>query len=143
MLQDLPSTFCELQNLEKLILNSNQLSSIPQFVGQLPRLTVLIANSNQIETIPEELASMHELFILRVDLKNLKTLWLANNKISGFYFGWLLILELGPRCSDVLLQREDVKEVFFVCLVFHVNARVIRFLIKLFVSRKRTEFITN
>ena len=52
----------------------------------------------------------------------------------------MITIELGPRCSEVLLQREDAKEVFFVCVVMSFNDRVIRFLTMLFISKKQTEF---
>lgn len=52
----------------------------------------------------------------------------------------MLIIELGPRCSEVLLQRDDAKEVFFVCVVMNINDREIQFSVLLFVSKKRTEF---
>ena len=52
----------------------------------------------------------------------------------------MITIELGPRCREVLLQREDAKEVFFVCVVMSFNDRVIRFLTMLFISKKQTEF---
>lgn len=72
-------------------------------------------------------------------MEHLKTLWLANNKIKGFSYDEVLIIELGPRCSDILLQRDDAKEVFFVCMVMKFNDREIQFSVLLFVSKKRTE----
>ncbi|WP_000302885.1 leucine-rich repeat domain-containing protein, partial [Leptospira interrogans] len=59
------------QNLQKLHLSRNQLTTLPKEIGRLQKLESLGLDHNQLATLPEEIKQ----------LKNLKKLYLHNNPL--------------------------------------------------------------
>lgn len=68
----MPEGIYNLSSLEVLILNNNQLSTLPKTVGRIYSLKLLDISNNRISKLPNELSN----------LKNLQTLRLTDNQFS-------------------------------------------------------------
>ncbi|KAI7905147.1 uncharacterized protein BX663DRAFT_468986 [Cokeromyces recurvatus] len=74
-LSSLPeSVFYNTQNLERLILDSNTLNSLPSSIGVLKRLLKLSVQNNNLDTLPSEIGELIELRALDAQKNNLKSL---------------------------------------------------------------------
>ena len=91
----LPSEIGQLQQLQKLVLWGNQLSSLPAAIGQLQQLQVLYLGSNQLSTLPAVIWQLQQLQVLDLvgnqlsslpaeigQLQQLQYLTLSNNPLS-------------------------------------------------------------
>ncbi|MBI5091106.1 MAG: leucine-rich repeat domain-containing protein [Candidatus Hydrogenedentes bacterium] len=73
-LSTLPPEIGQLTALTNLNLKDNQLSSLPPEVGKLTTLTTLILTSNRLSTLPSEIGQLTALFVLDLDGNQLSTL---------------------------------------------------------------------
>lgn len=48
-----------LSDLQKLIIQSNQLTSLPRAIGRLSNLTLLNIGENNLSSLPEEIGNIH------------------------------------------------------------------------------------
>ncbi|KTG43043.1 hypothetical protein cypCar_00006864 [Cyprinus carpio] len=87
----LPETFCELQNLESLMLDNNFLTSLPQSFGKLQKLKMLNLSSNSFEHFPQVI----------IKLTSLEELYLSRNKLT------FLPEELG-KLEELVLQGNQI-----------------------------------
>jgi len=70
------------KNLEILIVSSNNISSLPGYIGQLNKLKVLRAGNNKINYISDEISYCNEL----------QELWLVGNNLDSLPLNALLSL---------------------------------------------------
>ena len=71
-LDDLPTEFYELKELEILNLSDNNLKSFPLQITELPKLKELNLSNNQIEKLPSEIIKLKKLQVLSISNNNLK-----------------------------------------------------------------------
>jgi len=72
-LQSLPNTIGKLQNLTRLYLQNNRLQSLPATIGNLQNLTYLSLEDNQLQSLPDTIGN----------LQNLTDLYLDNNQLQS------------------------------------------------------------
>lgn len=75
--------FINIPGLERLVLDSNTLNSIPSSIGVLKKLVKLSIQNNNIDTLPSEIGKLSELRSLDAQKNNLKSLpqeiWLCSS----------------------------------------------------------------
>ena len=71
-LTSIPCEIGQLQNLQYLYLSYNKLKSIPKEIGQLQTLQYLYLHSNKLTSIPKEIGHLHNLQVLLLHNNNLK-----------------------------------------------------------------------
>ena len=69
-----PRELCSLQNLQKLKLSGNRLSTIPPEIGQLAKLRRLNLNNNHLTSLPEAIGGLTQLFNLNLNNNHLTSL---------------------------------------------------------------------
>lgn len=70
--------------MQKLILQSNQITALPRTIGHLSNLTYLSVGENNLQFIPEEIAN----------LENLESLYINDNPLIKLPFGLALCQNL-------------------------------------------------
>jgi leucine-rich repeat protein SHOC2 len=80
----IPSEIGLLHDLQKLILQSNQITALPRTIGHLSNLTYLSVGENNLQFIPEEIAN----------LENLESLYINDNPLIKLPFGLALCQNL-------------------------------------------------
>jgi hypothetical protein len=95
-LKEIPSEITACKNLEELIIHSNQIKKIPDFVGELTKLKKLDFYNNQLKDLPQNFENLQNLE--RIDLgnnqfttipnvifklKNLKKLYIYGNSLKN------------------------------------------------------------
>ncbi|KAI9470923.1 MAG: hypothetical protein EXX96DRAFT_643928 [Benjaminiella poitrasii] len=74
-LSSLPeNVFNNTQNLERLVLDSNTLSTLPSSIGALKKLVKLSVQNNNLDALPYEIGKLTELRVLDAQKNNLKSL---------------------------------------------------------------------
>lgn len=94
-LKEFPMDILKLKELRFLILDSNQISTIPSQISELQKLQVLTLSHNHLETIPSTISKLSDLYFLDLDnnqldnfpphlfrIYNLEYLYIGNNKIQ-------------------------------------------------------------
>ena len=84
-------TISALKNLEKLYLDNNNLTTIPDSIGNLKNLKGLYLHNNNLTTIPDSIGNLKNLEVLdldnngvimcNADLQHIKNLYVANTTI--------------------------------------------------------------
>lgn len=69
-----PEDVFKLENLEVLILDSNNISTVPKEIGSLKHLQLLSLSYNGLESLPDEISECDELWSLYLDHNKLKSL---------------------------------------------------------------------
>jgi leucine-rich repeat protein SHOC2 len=80
----IPAEIGLLHDLQKLILQSNQITALPRTIGHLSNLTYLSVGENNLQFIPEEIAN----------LENLESLYINDNPLIKLPFGLALCQNL-------------------------------------------------
>lgn len=80
----IPAEIGLLHDLQRLILQSNQISALPRTIGHLSNLTYLSVGENNLQNIPEEIAN----------LENLESLYINDNPLIKLPFGLALCQNL-------------------------------------------------
>lgn len=96
-----------LPDLEELIINNNQITSIPISIGLLRNLKVLIADENKIDSLPASIGSCSQLRILSLSqnqlhslpdevgrISQLTVLNLSGNRLNYLPFSFLKLTQL-------------------------------------------------
>jgi Leucine-rich repeat (LRR) protein len=80
----IPAEIGLLHDLQRLILQSNQITALPRTIGHLSNLTYLSVGENNLQFIPEEIAN----------LENLESLYINDNPLIKLPFGLALCQNL-------------------------------------------------
>ncbi|KAL3252398.1 hypothetical protein MRX96_017711 [Rhipicephalus microplus] len=88
--------------LEELIINSNEIDSLPSTIGLLRNLTILMADDNLLEDLPPEIGSCSKLRVL--SLRDNRLFWPS---LGGLHALWLSQNQTKPL---VLLQSDMDRE---------------------------------
>ena len=99
--------FYSLPDLEELIINNNEITSIPISIGLLRNLKVLIADENKIDSLPASIGSCSQLRILSLSqnqlhslpdevgrISQLTVLNLSGNRLNYLPFSFLKLTQL-------------------------------------------------
>lgn len=99
--------FYSLPDLEELVINNNQITSIPISIGLLRNLKVLIADENKIDSLPASIGSCSQLRILSLSqnqlhslpdevgrISQLTVLNLSGNRLNYLPFSFLKLTQL-------------------------------------------------
>ena len=116
LIGELPASICKLRRLEKLNLERNKLVSLPQELPQLTNLTYLSITHNLFETIPDIVGEMQSLSTFKAASncistipdslsasylrKNLKRIWLQNNKLYDMPISFARLVKLEECLLD-------------------------------------------
>jgi|CXWL01.1.fsa_nt_gi internalin A len=78
-LTQLPSSLSQLNQLQRLLLNHNELTALPDWLGQLTQLQWLDLSSNQLTMLPDSLGQLTQLQYLNLSFNRLLTVpgWLS------------------------------------------------------------------
>ncbi|KAI8346761.1 hypothetical protein BD560DRAFT_411226 [Blakeslea trispora] len=118
-LSSLPETlFSNTKSLERLVLDSNTLSTLPSSIGQLQRLVKLSIQNNNLDSLPSEIGRLTELKILDAQKNNLKMLpkeiWLCAS-LQTLNCSSNLLESFPPPSSAPLVTGDNVSEMTLVC----------------------------
>ena len=99
--------FYSLPDLEELVINNNEITSIPISIGLLRNLKVLIADENKIDSLPASIGSCSQLRILSLSqnqlhslpdevgrISQLTVLNLSGNRLNYLPFSFLKLTQL-------------------------------------------------
>lgn len=107
-----------MHELQKLILQSNQITALPRTIGHLSNLTYLSVGENGLQFIPEEIAN----------LENLESLYINDNPLIKLPFGLALCQNLAimsiENCPLTSIPQEvvaGVNHILLFSLRKHVN----------------------
>lgn len=119
--------FNNTQGLERLVLDSNTLNSIPSSIGALQKLVKLSIQNNNLETLPAEIGKLSELKALDAQKNNLKSLpkeiWLCSslqtlNCSSNLLESFPEPLSTITPCSTPLANKntgDDISDMTLIC----------------------------
>jgi|GEM_PF-542553 len=95
-LDEIPDCIGNLKNLQKIVLEYNNLKTLPASIGELSNLNELNLTSNSFTSLPEEIKNLQKLELLKLDynqfsditesifyLKNVKELMINNNILKN------------------------------------------------------------
>jgi Leucine-rich repeat (LRR) protein/serine/threonine protein phosphatase PrpC/class 3 adenylate cyclase len=123
--------FNNTQGLERLVLDSNTLNTIPSSIGALQRLVKLSIQSNNLETLPSEIGKLSELKALDAQKNNLKSLpreiWLcaalqtlncSSNLLESFPEPFSTLTTVTPPAASSNpkhVRGDDMSELTLIC----------------------------